>query len=112
MGGSPDRRAAAETLLLRLRRGPAASPEHARAKYDEIAATEKPNFPEGERSVSDMFPDMREAARLQNAAPQGEQSQHNEEIAAGLHTPSSGTVGDNPARGEDELGDNLHDRGP
>ena len=30
------------------------SGEHARAKYDEMAETEKPNFPAGERSVNEL----------------------------------------------------------
>ena len=39
---------------LLLRSGPASSREAAEAKYQEMADTEKPNFPGGERSVNEM----------------------------------------------------------
>ena len=50
--------------------GPATDRAHAEAKYEEISATEKPNFPKGEQSVNEQFPDMAEAAKLQNIGGQ------------------------------------------
>ena len=50
-------------------RGPQASPEQARAKYDEIGDAVKADFPEGEADVNRRHPDMAEAARLQNLSP-------------------------------------------
>lgn len=46
--------------------GPAASRENAEAQYDEMIKEAKPNFPEGEKSINDQFPDQAEVARLQN----------------------------------------------
>ena len=46
--------------------GPAASRQHAEAKYKEMMDAAKPHFPHGERSVNETFPDTAEAAKLQN----------------------------------------------
>lgn len=50
--------------------GPAKDRAHAEAKYEEIRRAEKPHFPKGEESVNEMFPDMAEAAKLQNVGGQ------------------------------------------
>ena len=58
------------------RSGKGLSEELARAKYDEIAAAEKPAFPEGERSINDLVRRRRGARRpLHNAAPGARASQ-------------------------------------
>jgi hypothetical protein len=68
--------------------GAAADRPHANAKYAEISGTEKPHFPKGEQSVNELFPDMAEAAKLQNKGAR--------------------TNGDN----DGELQKNLHEKGP
>jgi hypothetical protein len=91
--------------------GPAKSRAHAEAKYQEIMKTEKPHFPHGEESINEMFPDMREAAKLQN---QGGRERNMENVGgqlgvAGEEGKSREFENDPERRQMDKT---MHDLGP
>lgn len=65
--------------------------KQAEAKYDEISSTAKKYYDKGEASVNEAFPDMKEAARLQNLSGEREK----------------GELYD-----KDELSKTLHEKGP
>lgn len=78
-------------------------------KYDEIGEAVKPDFPEGEADVNRQFPDMAEAARLQNLPGGQAQSSATEGAVADLGKGSSREGAATPAA---ELRESLHDMGP
>lgn len=91
--------------------GPAKSRAHAEAKYQEIMDAEKPHFPHGEQSVNEIFPDMREAAKLQN---QGGGERIKETVGGQL-----GVAGEEEKRREvkkdpekQQMDKTMHDLGP
>jgi hypothetical protein len=75
---------------------------------------EKPHFPHGEQSVNEMFPDMREAARLQN---QGGGDRDMEKIGGELHVASGEKEkGESEKEGssseKQQMNKTMHDLGP
>ncbi|PSC71063.1 hypothetical protein C2E20_5565 [Micractinium conductrix] len=92
---------------------------NADAKYQEIAGTEKPHFPEGERSVQDMFPEMATAAGEQSNTPD-RQKEENERIRREMRGHGGGSAGGGEAASgtevlpsqDDPLFDSMHNRGP
>ena len=90
--------------------GPAASRAHAQAKYQEIADTEKPHFPRGEQSVNELYPDMTEAAKLQNQGGEKGSREKVQERVGGV------TFGENEKYNKEsdkeQLNKTMHDLGP
>jgi hypothetical protein len=91
--------------------GPAKSRAHAESKYQEIMDTEKPHFPHGEQSVNEMYPDMREAAKLQNRGGGGEKEKvgANLGVKGGEGKENRGMENESQKQQMDKT---LHDLGP
>jgi len=91
--------------------GPARSKAHAEAKYQEIMDIEKPHFPHGEENINEMFPAMKEAAKLQNQSGE-EQKLENDggQLGVAGEEENSSKLEKDPEKQQMEK--TLHDVGP